>query len=58
LIQDLKQRTGLDIKQVEVLSIDFLRDCARLKVHFYPTIQPQKNSIKPDNQALSAHVKT
>jgi len=58
LIQDLKQRTGLDIKQVEVLSIDFLRDCARLKVHFYPTIQPKKNSIKPEIQALSAHVKT
>ncbi len=58
LIQDLKQRTGLDIKQVEVLSIDFLRDCARLKVHFYPSIKPQKNSIKPESQVLSAHVKS
>ncbi len=36
LIKDLKLRTGLDIKQVEVLSIDFLRDSARLKLHFYP----------------------
>ncbi len=35
LISDLKQRTGLNIKQVEVLSIDFLRDSARLKVHFH-----------------------
>jgi len=58
LIQDLKQRTGLDIKQIEVLSIDFLRDCARLKVHFYPSIKPQENSIKPESQVLSAHVKS
>jgi hypothetical protein len=36
LITDLKLRTGLDIKQVEVLSIDFLRDSARLRLHFYP----------------------
>jgi len=58
LIQDLKQRTGLDIKQVEILSIDFLRDCARLKVHFYPTIKPQKNSMKSESQVLSAHIKS
>ena len=57
LIQDLKQRTGLDIKQVEVLSIDFLRDCARLKVHFYPTAQPQENSVKPDIQNVPADAK-
>ena len=36
LLQDLKNRTGLDIKQIEVLSIDFLRDSARLKVRFTP----------------------
>ncbi len=36
LIADLKNRTGLDVHQVEVLSIDFLRDSAALKVHFKP----------------------
>jgi len=36
LFQDLKDRTGLDIKQIEILSIDFLRDSARLKVRFTP----------------------
>lgn len=36
LIADIKLRTGLDIKQVEVLSIDFLRDSSRLKIHFKP----------------------
>lgn len=37
LIQDINLRTGLDVKQVEILSIDFLRDSARLKIHFSPT---------------------
>lgn len=34
LIADLNARTGLNIQQVELLSIDFLRDCARLKIRF------------------------
>jgi len=37
LIQDINLRTGLDVQQVEILSIDFLRDSARLKIHFNPT---------------------
>lgn len=37
LIQDINLRTGLDVQQVEILSIDFLRDSARLKIHFSPT---------------------
>ncbi len=36
LINDIKKRTGLDIKQVEILTIDFLRDSTRLKIHFKP----------------------
>jgi len=58
LIQDLKERTGLDIKQVEILSIDFLRDSARLKVHFYPMSQAPVNNIKPESQILSSHVES
>lgn len=36
LLLDLRQRTGLDIRNVEILSIDFLRDTARLKLQFVP----------------------
>jgi len=43
LINDLQKRTGLEIQQVEILSIDFLRDCTRLKIHFIPSI---KENIK------------
>ena len=34
LIDDLKSRTGLDIVNVEVGHIDFLKDSAMLKVHY------------------------
>ena len=44
LIDDIKRRTGLDIKQVEILSIDFLKDSTRLKIHFKPT---KNNSLSP-----------
>lgn len=41
LIQDLKERTGLDVVRVEVGHIDFLRDVAMLKVHYDPhTVRP------------------
>ena len=34
LIDDLKQRTGLDITKVEVGAIDMLRDMTMLRVHY------------------------
>ncbi len=36
LIADLREKTGLDIQFVETLSVDYLRDTARLKIHFAP----------------------
>ncbi|MFK8020928.1 MAG: DUF4956 domain-containing protein, partial [Pseudomonadales bacterium] len=36
LMAELKQKTGLDIQIIETLSIDYLRDTARLKIHFSP----------------------
>lgn len=36
LIADLREKTGLDIQFVETLSVDYLRDTARLKIHFVP----------------------
>ena len=34
LLQDLRERLGQDIRSVEIVSVDFLRDTARLKVQF------------------------
>lgn len=36
LLADLRERTGLDINQVEVGHIDFLRDVAYLKIYYKP----------------------
>ncbi len=36
LLEDLKARTGLDIKHIEILSVDFLRDTTKIKIHFSP----------------------
>lgn len=34
LLEDLRQRTGLPIRKVEIISIDFLRDTANLNVFY------------------------
>lgn len=34
LVEDLRQRTGLDVFRVDVISISYLRDTAMLRMHF------------------------
>jgi hypothetical protein len=36
LIADLRERTGLDVRRVEVLSVDLMRDSANLRVQYKP----------------------
>ncbi len=36
LMEDLRQRTGLDIHRVNIESIDFLRDATKLTIYYYP----------------------
>lgn len=35
LLEDLKQRTGLNIHKVSIVHIDFVKDCAEVKIYFY-----------------------
>jgi len=35
LLDDLKKRTGLDITNIEIGSIDFLKDMALIKIYFH-----------------------
>ena len=44
LIADLEKRTGLKVIRVEIGTIDFLRDCTLLKMHY----------IKPDNEQTNS----
>ena len=39
LVENLKERTGLDVLNVEVGAIDFLRDMAMLRVYYQPKHQ-------------------
>ena len=53
LMQDLKNRTGLDIKRLEVGHIDYLKDIAYVKI-YYSSYQPentinQLTKVKKDN---------
>ena len=52
LMQDLRYRTGLDIKRVEVGHIDFLKDIAYVKIYYFSngpenTVN-QLTKVKPD----------
>lgn len=35
LKQDLRERTGLNIHKVSVVHIDFVKDCAEIKIYYY-----------------------
>jgi hypothetical protein len=35
LIADLKERTGLDIHKVEIVTINYLKDTALIKAYYY-----------------------
>ncbi len=38
LMQDLAERTGLDIHRLEIGKIDFMRDIAEIKIYFYSNL--------------------
>ncbi len=42
LLADLQARLGLNIQKVEIKSVDFLRDTAKLKVQYLPTEEADK----------------
>lgn len=42
LMEDLKQRTGLDIHKVSISKVDFLKDTASLKIYYYEADKKSK----------------
>lgn len=44
LIEDLVDRTGLDVYRFQVNHIDFLKDVADITIYYNPTTQPKKSS--------------
>jgi hypothetical protein len=37
LLEDLKQRTGLNIHRFSITKVDFLRDMATIRIYYYAT---------------------
>lgn len=52
LIKDLRERTGLNIKSVEVIHIDFLKDCADLIVSYTPNDFTSQKISQLDSSAV------
>jgi hypothetical protein len=34
MLADLRSRTGLDIREFEILQVDFVRDLARVRIYY------------------------
>ena len=50
---DITERTGLDVKGIEIINIDFLSDIANLKVFHGEESQSAKTSVNSeDNNSI------
>lgn len=50
LIEDLKERTGLDIHRIEIGKIDFLKDTANIKIFYYEQDLSSNNTVHISNK--------
>jgi hypothetical protein len=53
LVADIKERTGLNVKAIQVNNIDFLSDVANLKVSYSET--PQTTNVASNNQTEAVY---
>ena len=51
LLQDLRERTGLNIHRTEIGRIDFLRDTARVRVFYYDDPNKSYSSIEEEGES-------
>ncbi len=50
LLQDLKERTGLEINRIEVGKINFMRDTAEIKIYYYNGLDNFEEFTSFDNE--------
>lgn len=48
LKNDIQARTGWDVKRIDILHVDFLKDCARIKVKFKPNLHGCEETVSID----------
>jgi hypothetical protein len=51
LLQDLNERTGLDINRIEVGKLNFMRDTAEIKIYYYNGLDNFEEFTSFDNEA-------
>ncbi|MBE0673165.1 MAG: DUF4956 domain-containing protein, partial [Bacteroidales bacterium] len=51
LLQDLNERTGLDINRIEVGKLNFMRDTAEIKIYYYNGLDNFEEFTGFDNEA-------
>lgn len=53
LKDDIRDRTGWEVVRIDILHIDFLKDCARIKVRFKPNLNGCEETVTLDAENLS-----
>jgi hypothetical protein len=53
LKDDIRERTGWDVVHIDILHIDFLKDCARIKVRFKPNLNGCEETVSLDVEKIS-----
>ena len=53
LKDDIRDRTGWEVVRIDILHIDFLKDCARIKVRFKPNLNGCEETVSLDAENLS-----
>ena len=53
LKDDIRERTGWDVVHIDILHIDFLKDCARIKVRFKPSLNGCEETVSLDIEKIS-----
>jgi hypothetical protein len=56
LIEDLRQRTGLDVRQVEIGRIDFLRDTAEMTITYDLPAGSRRHGLATEYQPAGRHL--
>jgi len=60
LLADLRERTGLPVKRVDIGRIDFLRDTAELVIHYDPPVaeagEDRKHGLAAEYQPAGRHL--
>jgi hypothetical protein len=53
LIADMRTRTGLDVRKIEVGNVSFLRDTAELTLYYFPADHPRYRAVRRSGESAA-----